>query len=212
MGRLFLQFLEIGFVHGFVPQSREVLVPSWHNFSCIRQFSGCAVCAAVDGNRALLRAQFLEPQTTTLLISVDVHLCSMRQNGSLHSTGAHYLDPQRYTFGEQNFVLRTIPGVPQLLRPVRELPSLVFPQERPGMIIRVEIDLSHRSNLAQCPPLSDSWLLSESLAASRISLLSQRRMETLPPPCSLVFWETVCAGSSCKFWMWFGGGGTRCCA
>ena len=44
-----------------------------------------------------------------------------------------------------------------------------------------KIDLSHRSNLAPCPLLSDSWLLPESLAASRISLLSQCRMETLPP-------------------------------
>ena len=54
------------------------------------------------------------------------------------------------------------------------------------MIIRVEIDLSHRSNLAQCPPLSGSSILSEYLSQLFAYHFSQCRMGTLPPPARFV--------------------------
>ena len=67
----------------------------------------------------------------------------MRQYHCLHRSGAQCFDRQRDSLGEQDVILWTIPGAPQLLGPVSELCSLVLSQKRPRAIIRVEIDLSH---------------------------------------------------------------------
>ena len=83
------------------------------------------------------------PHTAALTVSVDFHFCSMLQYTCLHRSGALSFGRQRDSFGDQDSILRTIPGVPKLLGPVSELGSHVLSQKRPRVIVRVKIDFCH---------------------------------------------------------------------
>ena len=184
-GRLFLLFSEIRLVHGFLPQSREVPVPSWHNLSCVHQLGGCAVWAAVNGNGTLLRSLLFEPHTAALPASFDAHFCSMRQYPSPQLWCAAFRSPKRVS-GRARLYLPDDPRCAKAaFGPVSELGSLVLSQKHPRVIVRVKLDFFHWSSFSRCPLLSDTWLVLQDFSQPltdhvSLSIVKENRQSQAP--------------------------------
>ena len=67
----------------------------------------------------------------------------VKKEASLHRPNTQGFDRQGDPLGGKDFFLRAVPSVPQLLGSVGELLALVFSEERPGVIVRVEVDPTH---------------------------------------------------------------------